>query len=112
MVCNQCMGTAIIPSGIIVACSGIVRAYYCGGVTNAVRNAVNVASGDIGTTIHDAEVQRNLQYCILHNVANRREYPFELLQRKYCLPVSVSTFMRYKYAFCRRLAIECGLIYN
>ena len=56
----------------------------------------------------DEKQQKNLREAIKLNLINRKEYPFEVLQRKYGLPCSQKLFRKESRKFIRIFSGLCG----
>ncbi len=92
--------------GIVRACAGIVE-----GVTaEPYVSHIEAASAEIGANYTSERERQKLIKAIKLNLTNRREYPFELLMRRYGLSVSHATFKREKQKFCWTLAQLCGFL--
>lgn len=96
--------------GVYRACSGIVE----GVQTEPYRTYITRACAVIGAGYaldERAQAERQkLVEAVLLNVENRREYPFELLARRFLLPISHAGFKREREKFCSELARLCGFI--
>ena len=105
------MSKYILTRGAVKACAGIVE---CAADIKPYSDYIKMAELAVGRTYSSdpaAQAERaRLIEAIKLNLINRREYSFELLARKYSLPVSLSMFKREKYKFCYALAVNCGLI--
>ena len=99
-----------LPSGIVKACSGIVESVTAEPYISHIENAGRVVGSNYALDEKVQKERERLVEAIKLNLINRHEYPFECLARKYCLPVSHSTFKREKMKYCYELARLCGLI--
>lgn len=105
------MSRYILTRGAVKACAGIVESAaniqpYADYIKNAERAVGRTFSPDPAA---QAERARLIE-AIKLNLINRRENNFELLVRRFSLPVSLSMFKREKYKFCYALAVECGFV--
>ena len=94
------MSKNTLPHGIVKACAGVVESV----TEEPFRTYVTAAGRVVGVNYAlDEAAQRereNLIEAIKYNLVNRYEYPYELLVRRYNLPVSLSTFKREKKKYC------------
>lgn len=99
-----------LPQGIVKACAGIVE----GARTEPYLSYVSSAENVIGESYADDEKSQNRRRLLIKavklNLVNRHENPYELLARKYDLPLSLSSFKREKQKFCFELAVLCGFV--
>ena len=89
---------------------GIERA--CGGILESVHSwlyteYMELAGSCVGRD-WDEKQQKNLCEAIKLNLINRKEYPFEVLQRKYGLPCSQKLFRKESRKFIRIFSGLCG----
>ena len=89
---------------------GVERA--CGGIVESVRSSpyteyIELASGCVARG-WDEKARQDLTEAIKLNLINKKTYPFELLQRRFGLPCSRSTFRREECNFVRVLSGLCG----
>ena len=105
------MGKYLLPPGITKVCAGIVEG---AGELEPYASYIKRAECAIGATYSAdpaAQSERaQLVKAVKYNLVNRREYPYELLARKYGLPMSLSSFKREKCKFCFELARLCGFV--
>ena len=93
-----------IPSrGIERACGGIIESVKCTPYTDFVKMAEGCVACD-----WDEKQRKNLTEAIKLNLVNQKEYPFDLLQRKYGLPCSRKIFRREARKYVQALAYFCG----
>lgn len=83
--------------------------------TSKYKTHIETAMNQIGVGLYDknpkAQASReHLAEAIKLNLINRKQYPYETLQRTYNLPVSLRDFRRERMAFCRRVAELTGLV--
>lgn len=99
-----------LPRGMVRICAGLVEAQQT--LPEAYRQAIAQAESRVGTSFSiDAEGTRlMLAEAIKLNLISRKEYPFETLQARYRLPISLSTFRREKFRFCYHLAAALGMV--
>lgn len=86
--------------------AGVVE---CGGGISPFREAIAEADDQVGEKIQCEQVRQRLILSIHLNLINRKQYPFDLLQRKFDLPISISTFEREKFKFCYNIASVLGI---
>ncbi len=93
-----------VPSrGVERACGGIIESVKTQPYTEYMELAAScVARG------WDEKHRKNLAEAIKLNLINQKEYPFELLQRKYELPCGRKTFRRESRRYVRILSGLCG----
>ena len=108
--CGTGMGIHIAASKCPGVHAGVVESV----TEEPFRTYVTAAGRVVGVNYAlDEAAQRereNLIEAIKYNLVNRYEYPYELLVRRYNLPVSLSTFKREKKKYCYELARLCGFI--
>ena len=98
-----------IPHAIWRTCAGIVEAEQI--LPAEYRTAITNAEQSIGQTFSpNSQARRDLVKAVKLNFVNRKEWPFELLRRRYFLPISYNAFGREKKRFCFALAKELGLL--
>ena len=75
-------------------------------------DAIQRAGMSVGTSFAlDAEPQRQaLVTAIKLNVANRKEYSYEMLRRRYSIVVGLTAFKEEKRRFCYELARELEML--
>ncbi len=96
-----------LPRGVVRACSGVLESVDAEPYATYARAAEDAISCVRG----GSERQRAmLADAIRLNLINRKEYPYEVLARRFGLPVSCSTFKREKMRYLRRFAELCGFI--
>ena len=93
----------IPPRGIERACGGIIESVKCLPYTDFVKTAEEAVACD-----WDEKQRKNLTEAIKLNLVNQKEYPFDLLQRKYGLPCSRKIFRREARRYVQVLAKLCG----
>ena len=83
---------------------------FCRGVLSLARSepyisAVQAAESEVGQSFNDGaiELKKSLVEAIKYNLVNQREYPFQLLQAKYSLPMNSAEFTEEKNKFCRAI---------
>ena len=96
-----------IPRGVWRLCAGMVEADQI--LPPRYRHAVRMAESAIGEGL-DPQVRRTLTEAVKLNLISCRDWPFELLRRRYGLPLGHNAFGREKYNFCRALARELGIL--
>ena len=89
---------------------GVTRA--CGGLVESVKTYpytayMEIAAGMVGKD-WDAKEREKLAEAIKLNLINQKEYPFEMLQRKYQLPCSRKIFRRESRLYVKVLSGLCG----
>ena len=89
---------------------GVTRA--CGGVLESVRTLpytqyVAMVDALVGENWEESQ-RKNLISAIKLNLINQKEYPFDLLQRKYQLPCTRKIFRKESREYVRLLAGLCG----
>ena len=93
-----------IPSrGITRACGGLIESVRTYPYTEYMELAASVVGKD-----WDEKQRKNLTEAIKLNLINSKEYPFDLLQRRYQLPCSRKTFRREARLFVKVLSGLCG----
>ena len=85
------------------ACGGIVESVKCSPYAEYMLLAGSCLMRD-----WDEKTRENLIEAIRLNIINRKEYPFELLKRKYSLPCSLRTFRAQRSLYIRILSGLCG----
>ena len=84
----------------------------CGGIIESVKNYPYTAYMELAATCvgldWEEKQRKNLAEAIKLNLINRKEYPFDLLQRRYGLPCTKKTFRREARKYVRILAGLCG----
>ena len=104
------MGNYILPRGIVRACAGIAESVDAEPYASYVAAAAAIIGASYGDSPSAQHKRRQLAEAVRLNLINRREYPYELLVRRFELAVSLSTFKREKYKYCYELARLCGFI--
>lgn len=89
--------------GIERACGGILESVHSWPYTEYMELAGSCVGRD-----WDEKQQKNLCEAIKLNLINRKEYPFEVLQRKYGLPCSQKLFRKESRKFIRIFSGLCG----
>ncbi len=89
---------------------GVFRA--CGGIVESVRTLpytefMELAEKSVAPDWSENE-RKKLAEAIKLNLINSKEYPFELLQRKYALPCSQKTFRKESRKYVQVLSGLCG----
>ena len=93
-----------VPSrGVLRACGGIVESVTCSPYSEYMLLAESCLARD-----WDEKERARLVQAIKLNLINRKEYPFELLQRKFDLPCCQKTFRRESRRYVRILSGLCG----
>ncbi len=93
-----------IPSrGVERACGGIVESVRCQPYTEYMELAESCVARD-----WDEKQRKKLTEAIKLNLINQKEYPFDLLQRKYGLPCSRKIFRRESRRYVQILSGLCG----
>ena len=84
----------------------------CGGILESVKNYPYSAYIELaGTCVGrdwDEKQRKNLTEAIKLNLINQKEYPFDLLQRRFCLPCSRKVFRREARKYVQILSGLCG----
>lgn len=96
--------------GIVRACGGLIEACNTEPYITAIANAGRVVGQSYGLSDEAQQRREELVKAIKLNLINRKEYPFDLLQRKFDLPISNKTFGIEKIKFCQAMAKELNLI--
>lgn len=84
--------------------------------TEEYKSLLEAASKRVGITLYandneKAEANRKmLVEAIQLNLLDRRQYSYEVVQRKYNLPVSLREFRRERIEFCKDIAKQTGMI--
>lgn len=98
-----------IPHAIWRTCAGIVEAEQI--LPAEYRAAIANAEQAVGKNFSpNSQARMDLVEAVKLNFVNRKEWPFELLRRRYFLPISYNAFGREKKRFCFALAKELGLL--
>ncbi|MBP3321825.1 MAG: hypothetical protein J6M12_05690 [Clostridia bacterium] len=93
-----------IPSrGVTRACGGLVESVKTSPYTEYMALAASMVGKD-----WDEKQRQNLAEAIRLNLINQKEYPFELLQRKYQLPCSRKVFRGESRLYVNVLSQLCG----
>ena len=93
-----------VPSrGVERACGGIIESVKRPPYTEYMALAESCIARD-----WDERQRQNLMQAIRLNLINQKEYPFELLQRKYGLPCGRKTFRRESRKYVQILSNLCG----
>ena len=93
-----------LPGSIVKIVSGYIES---GLIENVVDTTASTLIGDL------FQCQGDKQNCILalkENIINKKKNPVNVVQRRYDLHISVSTFKRLKYSLCYEIAFELKLI--
>ncbi|MBQ7847114.1 MAG: hypothetical protein IJX08_00235 [Clostridia bacterium] len=89
---------------------GVTRA--CAGLLESVRTYPYTAYMELAASVvgkeWDEEERQKLTEAIKLNLINQKEYPFEMLQRKYQLPCSRKVFRREARLYVNVLSGLCG----
>ncbi len=93
-----------IPSrGVTRACGGLVESVKTSPYTEYMALAASMVGKD-----WDEKQRANLAEAIRLNLINQKEYPFDLLQRKYQLPCSRKVFRKEARLYVNVLSDLCG----
>lgn len=98
-----------IPHAVWRTCAGIVEAEQI--LPSSYRQAISNAEQVIGQNFSpSSQARSDLIEAVKLNFVNRKKWPFELLKRRYTLPLSYNAFGKEKKKFCFALAKELGLL--
>ena len=95
-----------IPPGVMRAVAGILEAVE----TEPYGTIISEATEVIGPDVQSEKVRARLIIAVRLNIVNRREWPFDRLQRRYSLPCSHSFFKTQKYRYISEIARRCGML--
>ena len=99
-----------LPRGVVKACAGIVESVNREPYKFYIANAAISVGANYALDEAAQKERAQLIEAIKLNLINRQEYPYELLVRRYGLPVSLSTFKREKMKYCYALAKLCKFV--
>lgn len=104
MVEKRRINSGYIPSrGVERTCSGLIESVHCSPYSEYMALAESCVARD-----WDEKQRKNLIQAIRLNLINSKEYPFEMLQRKYGLPCSRKVFRREARKYVQILSGLCG----
>lgn len=92
--------------GIVRAVAGILEAASAEPYVSWCSESTEVICPDV----QSEKVRARIIAAVQLNIVNRREWPFERLQRRFGLPCSLSYFKKQKYRYIAEVARRCGLI--
>ena len=99
-----------LKAGIVKACAGIVESAEGEPWTSYIRAAEEVVGRNYAQNDRAQRTRAALVEAVKLNLINRKAYPFELLVRRFGLPIDQKTFAKEKYRFCHKLAQLSRLI--
>ena len=99
-----------LPHWLLRVCAGLLEGEEeaAEGVARAIRGAENWVGLDYAPGAQASRAA--LVQAVKANIRNQKDWPFELLQRHYLLPLSRRQFSREKQLFCQALARGLGLM--
>ena len=96
-----------LPQGAFLMCKGILHHEQDGTLPGWYKEKIANAEREVGKNYTDETERQKLIEAVKLSTVNRKDYPYELLQRKYMLPIGRRAFHEEKQKFLSALCKVC-----